>query len=102
MQLRKVIGQINEEEKITYHTVSQFKKEPIVRTLSNLDEDNSEINEGDREDNVSLDSDSDISDRSLTKDGRDEEDEFNLNISFSGGYVPNTDLGRVDRGQGNP
>ena len=28
--------------------------------------------------------------------------EFDLNISFSGGYVPNTDLGRVDKGQGNP
>lgn len=28
--------------------------------------------------------------------------EFDLNISFSGGYVPNTDLIRVDKGQGNP
>ena len=28
--------------------------------------------------------------------------EFDLNISFSGGYVPNTDLSRVDKGQGNP
>jgi hypothetical protein len=29
-------------------------------------------------------------------------DEFNLNLSFTGGYVPNTDLTRVDKGQGNP
>ena len=35
------------------------------------------------------------------KDGAGE-DEFNLNISFTGGYVPNTDLSRVDKGQGNP
>ena len=28
--------------------------------------------------------------------------EFDLNISFSGGYVPNTDLIRVDKGNGNP
>lgn len=31
-----------------------------------------------------------------------EESEFDLNVSFSGGYVPNTDLSRVDKGQGNP
>ena len=35
------------------------------------------------------------------KDGI-EDDEFNLNISFSGGYIPNTDLSRVDKGLGNP
>lgn len=28
--------------------------------------------------------------------------ECELNISFSGGYVPNTDLSRVDKGLGNP
>ena len=33
---------------------------------------------------------------------RDDVAEFDLNISFSGGYVPNTDLSRVDKGQGNP
>ena len=32
----------------------------------------------------------------------DEEQEFQTNVSFSGGYVPNTDLSRVDKGQGNP
>ena len=26
------------------------------------------------------------------------EEEFNLNISFTGGYMPNTDLSRVDKG----
>ncbi len=35
-----------------------------------------------------------------TKSGGD--GEFNLNCSFSGGYMPNTDLSRVDKGQGNP
>ncbi len=30
------------------------------------------------------------------------EEEFNLNTSFSGGYLANTDLSRVDKGQGNP
>jgi hypothetical protein len=33
---------------------------------------------------------------------KDEAAEFDLNISFSGGYVPNTDLRRVDKGLGNP
>lgn len=36
-----------------------------------------------------------------TKSGENEE-EFNLNVSFSGGYLPNTDLSRVDKGAGNP
>lgn len=41
----------------------------------------------------------------LTKNGMNMQDdpaEFDLNISFSGGYVPNTDLSRVDKGLGNP
>jgi hypothetical protein len=33
---------------------------------------------------------------------REKDEEFDLNISFSGGYVPNTDCSRVDKGQGNP
>jgi hypothetical protein len=33
---------------------------------------------------------------------QDNEAEFDMNISFSGGYVPNTDLIRVDKGLGNP
>ncbi len=57
----------------------------------------------DCEDNISLDSDD--TDGSLTlKQGEKrvvEEEEFNLNLSFSGGYVPNTDLSRVDKGEGN-
>jgi hypothetical protein len=32
------------------------------------------------------------------KDDGEAEEEFNLNVSFSGGYVPNTDLSRVDKG----
>ena len=53
------------------------------------------------EDNT-LDSASDSS-RSLT--GKDDQqscepEEFNLNCSFSGGYLPNTDLSRVDKGPG--
>lgn len=30
------------------------------------------------------------------------DDEFKLNCSFTGGYLPNTDLTRVDKGKGNP
>lgn len=40
---------------------------------------------------------------SFTSDNhKKKDDEFNLNVSFTGGYVPNTDLARVDKGQGNP
>ena len=38
----------------------------------------------------------------LKNKNEDEQAEFDLNISFSGGYVPNTDLSRVDKGQSNP
>lgn len=41
--------------------------------------------------------------RKLIKTEKDKDDaECELNISFSGGYVPNTDLSRVDKGLGNP
>lgn len=46
--------------------------------------------------------DSDTLSRSFTSDTGKREDEFNLNVSFNGGYVPNTDLSRVDKGHGNP
>jgi hypothetical protein len=62
------------------------------------------LNGADREDNVTLDS-GDDSDESLSfEDGQtsEKEEEFNLNSSFTGGYLPNTDLARVDKGQGNP
>ena len=71
-----------------------------------LVEDESELAEGDEEDNVSLEMmDTDDDSMSLTgkkSDNSDEEAEFQTNVSFSGGYVPNTDLSRVDKGQGNP
>ena len=38
---------------------------------------------------------------SLTGNNKSEEsgaEEFNLNCSFTGGYLPNTDLSRVDKG----
>jgi hypothetical protein len=38
----------------------------------------------------------------VSENNRKKEEEFNLNVSFTGGYVPNTDLSRVDKGQGNP
>lgn len=43
------------------------------------------------------------SDSSLSLTGKDrseesETEEFNLNCSFTGGYLPNTDLSRVDKG----
>ena len=70
--------------------------------MSELVESNSEWNGADREDNVTLEDGSQES-MSLEGDKGDQsEEEFNLNISFTGGYVPNTDLTRVDKGQGNP
>jgi len=60
------------------------------------------MNQGDDEDNV----DSDWSDtNSMSFDvgsSTSDQNEFNLNVSFSGGYMPNTDLSRVDKGMGNP
>ena len=46
-----------------------------------------------------------VSDTSLSLTGKDDNrsldaDEFNLNCSFTGGYLPNTDLSRVDKGPG--
>jgi hypothetical protein len=62
-----------------------------------------ELNGADREDNVTLDSgDSDDSLSFEGGQGSEKEEEFNMNTSFTGGYLPNTDLARVDKGQGNP
>ena len=48
---------------------------------------------------TSSDDDSEDKSRSFTCEGdRKPEEEFNLNVSFTGGYVPNTDLTRVDKG----
>ena len=69
-----------------------------------LEED--ELAEADDEDNISIELGD--SDDSLSLTGRksnlgsDDDPEFQTNMSFSGGYVPNTDLSRVDKGQGNP
>ena len=73
--------------------------------INQLVEDESELAEADEEDNVSLEMAE--TDDSISLTGRkshcsDEEQEFQTNVSFSGGYVPNTDLSRVDKGQGNP
>ena len=74
--------------------------------IGELVDNDSEIADADEEDNVSFEmADTDESSVSLT--GRksinsDDEAEFQTNVSFSGGYVPNTDLSRVDKGQGNP
>jgi hypothetical protein len=86
--------------------------------ISDLADSDSDINGGDCEDNVSLSSleeksskddatsessSSDDLSASFTSDSKNRVDEeFNLNVSFTGGYVPNTDLTRVDKGQGNP
>ena len=88
--------------------------------ISDLADSDSDINGGDCEDNVSLssldqksskgddvtsesDSDDDDLSASFSSDKKNRVDEeFNLNVSFTGGYVPNTDLTRVDKGQGNP
>jgi hypothetical protein len=55
----------------------------------------------DREDNVTLDSD-DGSEASFTSGPKDSNQKDELNMSFNGGYVPNMDLDRVDKGEGNP
>ena len=47
-----------------------------------------DVNGGDAEDNFDTKS---WSSKSL-EDIEQEEEEFNLNVSFSGGYIPNTDL----------
>lgn len=95
--------------------------------MSDLASSDSDINGGDLEDNVSDDdslfsskehhphrksgsahpssSDDESNERSLSftsESKKPKEEEFNLNLSFTGGYVPNTDLTRVDKGQGNP
>ena len=61
-----------------------------------------ELNQGDYEDN--LDSDwSEANSMSFeAQSTTSDQDEFNLNVSFSGGYMPNTDLSRVDKSTGNP
>lgn len=69
--------------------------------VSDLIESDAEINGGDKEDNVTLDSGSEKSLSFRVDDGKESDEEFNLNVSFTGGYVPNTDLTRVDKGQGN-
>lgn len=74
--------------------------------IGELVDDDSEYAEADEEDNVSLEM-ADTDDDSVSLTGRksnfsEDEQEFQTNVSFSGGYVPNTDLSRVDKGQGNP
>lgn len=74
--------------------------------IGELVDDDSELAEADDEDNVDFEL-ADTDDDSVSLTGRksnasDEEKEFQTNVSFSGGYVPNTDLSRVDKGQANP
>ena len=76
--------------------------------IGELVDNDSEIADADEEDNCSMvDTDDDDGRDSVSLTGRkshgsDDEQEFQTNVSFSGGYVPNTDLSRVDKGQGNP
>ena len=74
--------------------------------IGELVDNDSEIADADEEDNVSVEM-ADTDEDSVSLTGRksinsDDEQEFQTNVSFSGGYVPNTDLSRVDKGQGNP
>ena len=74
--------------------------------IGELVDNDSEIADADEEDNVSFEM-ADTDEDSVSLTGRksinsDDEQEFQTNVSFSGGYVPNTDLSRVDKGQGNP
>ena len=50
----------------------------------------------------SLDATADYTGKLIQSKKFEEEPECELNLSFSGGYVPNTDLSRVDKGLGNP
>jgi hypothetical protein len=58
--------------------------------------------DGDYEDNMSSDDGSFSASLSFGSTKSDNGEEYNLNCSFTGGYMPNTDLSRVDKGQGNP
>jgi len=87
-----------QEEKVEKKMEAVFDDECRIGELV---ADQSEEVEADDEDNVSLDECSDDS-VSLTGPHEEEEQEFQANVSFSGGYIPNTDLSRVDKGQGNP
>ena len=76
--------------------------------VSDLADSDLDVNGGDQEDNVSSSAPSKgefssaCSSRSLSftseADYPRQDEQFNLNVSFTGGYVPNTDLSRVDKG----
>jgi hypothetical protein len=95
---------MSEQEWHEYSSAKQAREvqerqegEADTTPLEQLAESNDEANYADDEDNVTLDSEeSDYSELS----GEDSED--NLNGSFTGGYVANRDINRVDKGQGNP
>ena len=70
--------------------------------MSELAESDLELNGADCEDNVTLEENESEKSRSLVDVEESHEEEFNLNVSFTGGYMPNTDFTRVDKGQGNP
>jgi hypothetical protein len=57
---------------------------------------------GSRSRSPSLDAVADYNGKLIFNKKNEEEPECELNLSFSGGYVPNTDLSRVDKGLGNP
>lgn len=71
--------------------------------IGELVADESELAEADNEDNESLEFEDTDESLSFTADAGkgEEEQEFQANVSFSGGYIPNTDLSRVDKGMGN-
>ena len=109
-KLRQTIESTNQEF-LEHGKAAKSKQDHLIGArnfecnVSDLADSDSEINGGDREDNITLYSDEDtVRSMSLSGDpaNKDAEDEFNLNVSFTGGYVPNTDLCRVDKGQGNP
>ena len=72
----------------------------IYDDLGNLAKEDWEVQGADNEYSTfdSVESRSFCSEKSVD----DDQKEFNLNVSFSGGYLPNTDITRVDKGQGNP
>lgn len=97
--MKKEPGQSPKAKKANYN---EYQDKQFDCNVSELNDSDSDINAGDKEDNVTLDSGSEKSLSFRGEEGKESDEEFNLNVSFTGGYVPNTDLTRVDKGQGNP
>lgn len=80
----------------------QQQEEADVADICQLVQTDDELNQGDNEDNVDSNQSETNSISFEAGSTTSDQDEFNLNVSFSGGYMPNTDLSRVDKSMSNP